>query len=75
MFQELEELRARLDVTSAGDEYEFFLYHDAASATYRKLKSCTTIRFDYDLSSKALFTYSIAIHAEDPAIYTAAPGV
>ncbi|MBT4865283.1 MAG: hypothetical protein HON53_09210 [Planctomycetaceae bacterium] len=74
MFGELEQLRSQLDVTSSEDEYEFFLYHDTATATYRKLKSCSTIRFDYDLSNKALFTYSVAIHAEDPTIYTTSPG-
>ena len=35
MFQELEELRSYLDVTSGGDQYEFFLYHDTTTATYR----------------------------------------
>jgi hypothetical protein len=75
MFQEIETLRSRLDVTSSGDEYEFFLYHDTATATYRKFKSCSTIRFDYDLSNKNLFTFSAAIHAEDPVIYTTAPGL
>jgi hypothetical protein len=74
MFQALEELRARLDVASPGEQYEFFLYHDPATATYRKLKACTTIRFDYDLSHKSLFTYTAAIHAADPTIYTTAPG-
>lgn len=75
MFQELEELRNYLDVTSGGDQYEFFLYHDTTTATYRKLKSCSTIRFEYDLSNKAIFTYSAALHAEDPTIYTTAPGI
>lgn len=74
MFQEIEMLRSRLDVTSGGDEYEFFLYHDAPSDTYRKFRSCTTIRFDYDLSNKSLFTYSVLIHAENPTIYSTPPG-
>ena len=72
MFLELETLRTQLDVTDP-DTFELFLYHDSPSGTYRSLRGCTTLRFDYDLSSPRLFTYSIAIHAADPTIYTAAP--
>ena len=74
MFQEIETLRSRIDVDSSADKYELFLYHDAASDVYRKFKSCSTVRFDVDLSDKHLFTYSAVIHADDPVIYTTAPG-
>ena len=50
MFAELEALRTALDITSDSDKFEFFLYHDSSSSTYRKFKSCSTVRFDYDLS-------------------------
>ena len=73
MLDELESLRAALDVTAAGGKYVFFLYHDESSATYRHFKSCSTVRFDYDLSRKPLFTYSLLIHAEDPTLYHTAP--
>ena len=75
MFAELESLRSALDVSASGTKYEFFLYHDAASATYRKFKQCSTLRFEYDLSDKRLFKYSVEVHAEDPVIYTTAPGM
>ena len=74
MFQEMETLRGVLDVSADAEKYEFFLYHEAASATYRKFKSCSTVRFNWDLSNKTLFTYALLIHAEDPVIYTTAPG-
>ena len=74
MFAEIETLRTALDITSDSDKFEFFLYHDTSSSTYRKFKSCSTVRFDYDLSDKNLFAYSIVIHAEDPVIYTTEPG-
>lgn len=74
MFEELESLRDVLDVSGPDDRYDFFLYHDAATDTYRHFKQCSTVRFDYDLSDKNLFTYSISIHAEDPVIYTTGPG-
>lgn len=73
MFAALESLRAALDVSGTDDLYQLFLYHDAGSATYRSLKSCSTVRFEYDLSDKRLFTYSAVIHAADPQIYTTAP--
>ena len=75
MFSELETLRSALDVSAAGQKYEFFLYHDSESATYRKFKNCSTLRFEYDLSDKRMFKYAIEIHAEDPVIYTTAPGL
>jgi hypothetical protein len=73
MFAALEALRAALHVESSDDLYQFFLYHDPATSTYRSFKSCTTVRFDYDLGDKRLFTYSALIHAADPVIYTTPP--
>jgi hypothetical protein len=73
MFSALEALRAALHVEHAADLYQLFLYHDAGTSTYRSFKSCTTVRFDYDLGDKRLFTYSALIHAADPVIYTSAP--
>jgi len=74
MFAVIENMRSTLDVSAAGDKYSFFLYHDVATSTYRKFKSCSTVKFDYDVSDKNLFPYSIVIHAEDPVLYTTAPG-
>ena len=74
MFEGIEELRTALNVSATDDKYDFFLYHDESTSTYRHFKSCSTVRFDYDLSDKNLFSYSIVIHAEDPVIYTTAPG-
>ena len=75
MFDALENLRAALNVDGTDGKYDLFLYHDASSATYRKFQACTTVRFEYDLSEKAIFTYSVTIHAEDPGIYSTAPSV
>lgn len=74
MFEELENLRQALHVGATDNRYEFFLYHDQLTATYRKLKSCSTIRLETDLSNNHLFTYTAQLHAEDPNIYTTAPG-
>ena len=74
MFDALESLRSVVDVADSNSKYDLFLYYDVASSTYRKYKSCSTVRFEYDLSEKNLFTYSLTIHAEDPVIYSTASG-
>jgi len=73
MFTALQALRAALSPANPDQVYQFFMYHDVGSATYRSFKSCTTVRFDCDLSNKQLFTYSALIHASDPTVYTTAP--
>lgn len=73
MFAELEALRAALDPSSPEETYELFLYHDPSTATYRSFRGCSSVRFEYDLSSPHLFTYSALVHAADPTIYSVAP--
>jgi len=73
MFAEIENLRDALNVASPTEKYDFFLYHDDATSTYRRFSSCTTVRFEYDLSNKNLFSYSAVIHADDPTLYSTAP--
>jgi len=75
MFTEVENLDAKLDVE--GDtKYEFFIYYDSGSSTYRKFKQCSTANFDWDVGDdqNKLFTYAISIKSEDPVIYTTAEG-
>jgi hypothetical protein len=74
ILQAAELLRERLDVSSDAEKFELFLYHDTASGTYRKFKICSTVQFEIDLSNQNLFTYSMVVHAEDPVLYTTAPG-
>lgn len=69
MFAALEDLRAALDVQGTDDSYELVLYHDPETETYRALRDCSTVRFEYDLSDKHLFTYAVVIHASDPVMY------
>ena len=74
MFQTLEQLRTQLQPPSPGATYEFFLYHDPLTGTFRSLRRCHTVRFEFDLTDPHLFTYSAVIHAGDSRIYTAPPG-
>jgi hypothetical protein len=73
MFAAIEALRSALAADQPDQMYELFVYHDAASATYRSFRGCTTVRFECDLSTSQLFTYSALIHASDPVIYTSPP--
>jgi len=75
MFDEIDTLRTKLDVTAATSLFEFFLYHDTSSATYRKFKKCSGLKFEWDLSNEALFSFAAVIHASDTKIYTTAPGI
>ncbi|MBL8852103.1 MAG: hypothetical protein JNG89_20690 [Planctomycetaceae bacterium] len=74
MFAAVAALRGALSPGTPDTVYQFFVYHDAASATYRSFRRCTTVRFESDLSAPQLFSYSALIHAADPAIYSSAPG-
>ncbi|MEX0715334.1 MAG: hypothetical protein WD066_02040 [Planctomycetaceae bacterium] len=74
MFDALAALRSALGVGAGDERFELFLYHDAASQTYRKFKSCSTVRFEADLSDPHLFAYSAVIHADDPALHATGPG-
>ncbi len=73
MFLTLESLRQAVHSTSPEDRYRLFLYFDPATATYRSFRDCATVRFEYDLSRKQLFTYTLVIHASRPAIETSPP--
>ncbi len=72
MFATLEALRTALHVSADGEKYAFILFHDEALATFRHYRSCSTTRFEYDLSNERLFTYSAVIHAEDADLHDAA---
>ncbi|MEX0701186.1 MAG: hypothetical protein WD069_03745 [Planctomycetales bacterium] len=74
MFDEIAALRSALGVGAGEGPFELFLYYDEASETYRKFKSCSTVRFESDLSDPHLFAYSAVIHADDPAVYATGPG-
>ena len=74
MFAVLESLRTKLDISADSEKFEFFLYYDISSGTYRKFRECSTVRLEYDLSSPHLFAYSAIVHADDPTIFSTAPG-
>ena len=73
MFLTLEALRQAIQSSSPDDRFRLFLYFDPATATYRSFRECATVRFEYDLSRKHLFTYTLVVHASRPTIETTAP--
>jgi hypothetical protein len=74
MFAALEELRRQVRVTLNEPNYEFFVYHDPSTNTYRKFKRCSTVKFECDLSNVHLFGYTLVVHAGDPEMYATGPG-
>ena len=73
MFLTLEALRQAVHSISPDDRFRLFLYFDPATATYRSFRECATVRFEYDLSRKQLFTYTLVVHASRPTIELTAP--
>ena len=73
MFLTLEGLRQAVQSATPEDRFRFFLYFDPVTGTYRSFRDCVTARFEYDLSQKQLFTYSLTIHASRPALESTAP--
>jgi len=74
LFDDLETLRAALSTSSPDERYELLLYHDDNAELYRRLVSCATLHFQFDFADQHRMVYGIEIHAEDPIIYTTAPG-
>lgn len=73
MFTKWLELRTQSDAGTS--PFEFFIYFDSGSGVYRKLKDCSTLRLECDLSRMQLFEYSMVIQADDPTIYQTGPGL
>ena len=77
MFDLYKSFRDTVNVDTDADKYEFFIYHDTTgSGTYRKFKKCAPIEYSCSFGDdvNALFVASLTVKAEDPVIYTTAPG-
>ena len=76
MFARYETIRTKIDISADSDKYEFFLFHDTVEPLYRKFKSCVTRSLDLSLGDddRIAFVYNLVIVAEDPVIYSTAPG-
>lgn len=68
MFQTLEDLRAALHGNEPDETFEFYLFDDINH--HRSFRRCSTLRFEFDLSEKQLYTYGIVIRAADPLTYS-----
>lgn len=61
-----------------GDRFEFFTVYDDETPKYVKYRSCVPKSFNYkirDDRNDSMFTYNIVFEAEDPYVWTTAPGV
>jgi len=73
MFTSLMQLRSALNVNQSSERFSLGVHQDPDSGLRHYLRDCTTTRFDYDLSDKQLYEYSIRIHASDPEMYFGTP--
>ncbi len=69
MFEALETLRTALHVNHDEDPYSLSIFFDSNTAQHRYFKNCSTIRFDFDLSDKHIYSYIATIHAANPSIH------
>lgn len=70
------EMRSALDVSDDTERFEFFVCHDAGTSYYKKFKSCVCKELTVDLGdeSRTDWPYTLTILAEDPVLYSTAPG-
>jgi hypothetical protein len=66
-------LRDALHITGDDAKAWLFLLHDAAAETYRHVRGCSTMRFEYHLVDGHAVHYAAVLHADDPTIYDTAP--
>lgn len=75
---ELEAVLTLLDISADSEKFELFLYHDAGSGVYRKFKQCSPKSYGYAQGERqderVHSPYELVIVAEDPVLYSTAPG-
>jgi len=71
-----ENLKVLLNVDTDSDKYQTFILNDAPSETFRSFKSCyaENLVFGYGDNDRAEPTYSCDIVAENPNMFSTAPG-
>lgn len=75
MLATLEVMREALTVNETVGSFSLVLFEDATNNDHRYFKSCTTTRFEFDLSNQHLYSFNVMIHAADPHLYSGAlPG-
>ena len=70
MLATLDTLRDALDVNPISGTYSLVLFDDDASADHRYFKTCTTTKFEFDLSNQHLYSFAALIHAADPTLFS-----
>jgi hypothetical protein len=77
MWTELETLRGKLAAADDAEKLELFVYHDASGGgTYRKFKQVRPVSLQASIGDdrNVVFGYQLVLMAENPVIYTTAPG-
>lgn len=71
-----ENLKVLLNVDEDSDKYEFFILNDDPTSTFRSFKSCypENLVFGYGDNDRAEPVYSFDLVAENPNMFSTAPG-
>ena len=70
MLSTLDTIRTVLDVNQVSGKFVLVLFEDLQSDQFRYFQKCTTSRFEFDFSSKHIYSYAATIHASDPTLYS-----
>jgi hypothetical protein len=62
-------LRDVLHVGGTQPPFDFVLFIDPETDAQHLFRTCSTTRFDWDLSDANLFTYTLTLHADDPRVH------
>ena len=71
MLDAIEQVRLALHLPHPEATYGLGLFRlDSDPDVLRGFARCTTVKFEYDLSDRALYGYSLLVHASDPHLHT-----
>ena len=73
MFEAIESVRHELHLSDPDAEYGLALFVDATGGdVVRGFRGCSTVKLETDLSDRAIYGYTLLIHASDPTLITGA---
>lgn len=70
MLDAIEAVRASLRLGDPSETYGLALFVDSDDPQMKRgFRACSTVKFEYDLSDRALYGYTLMVHASDPQMY------
>ena len=73
MFESIEAVRDELHLNHPDQQYGLALFVDSnRTESVRGFRACSTVKLEVDLSERAIYGYTLLIHASDPTLITGA---